>query len=360
MARLFTSVSVETTLSATISSSATSITVANATALLGDITIGAGDQFTVAIDPDTASEEIVFVTAANTSTNTLTVTRGRAGTSAITHASGAQVKHVLTSSDLTAFEATTNTAITAASTSTLTNKTISASNNTLTGVVTPSSTDTLTNKNLTSGTNTFPTSLVTTTGTQTLTNKTIDYNSNTISNLPTGSLTLLTSTTLATGSTTATVSTGYAAPTYKGIAIELYNANATAAAEWRLYIGNSTNSNATTIVNYGNGTDTGIASKDYIALTGFVSGTAKKKKASNNDNYWWIQIIDTSASGIITSRNAISFSGTYKQDDDAWGTVFGGGATPYPSSAPVTVGNITFQVSAGTISNGTVNIYGIK
>jgi len=104
MARKYTSISIETTISSSISSSATSITVANAANLLGDVTLGASDQFAVAIDPDTVNEEIVWVTAANTSTNVLTATRARAGTSGISHAAGATVKHVLTGEDLTYFE----------------------------------------------------------------------------------------------------------------------------------------------------------------------------------------------------------------------------------------------------------------
>jgi hypothetical protein len=68
--------------------------------------VGAVDQFTVAIDPDTANEEIVFITAA--SSDTFTVVRGRAGTTAVSHSSGATVKHVLTSDDLNAFQSGLN------------------------------------------------------------------------------------------------------------------------------------------------------------------------------------------------------------------------------------------------------------
>jgi hypothetical protein len=107
MTRLFSSTSVETTLASGINSSVTSLTVASGTgsALLGGVTLGAGnvDQFTVALDPDTTSEEIVFVTAS--AADTFTIVRGRAGTSQISHSAGATVKHVLTSDDLNAFEA---------------------------------------------------------------------------------------------------------------------------------------------------------------------------------------------------------------------------------------------------------------
>jgi len=72
-------------------------------ALLGGVTLAAGnvDQFTVAIDPDTANEEIVFITG--NSGDTFTIVRGRSGSTAITHASGATVRHVLTSNDLDYF-----------------------------------------------------------------------------------------------------------------------------------------------------------------------------------------------------------------------------------------------------------------
>ena len=104
--RLFSSISVETTLASTINSSVTSMTVATGTAttLLGGVTMVANSQFTVAIDPDTINEEIVFITA-GPSGDTFTITRGQAGSSAVSHSTGATVQHVLTSSDLSAFEA---------------------------------------------------------------------------------------------------------------------------------------------------------------------------------------------------------------------------------------------------------------
>jgi len=79
------------------------MTVASGTgsALMGGVTLAAGnvDIFTVALDVDTQNEEVVYVT--NVSSDTLTIVRGQAGTSAISHTGGATVKHVLTSADLT-------------------------------------------------------------------------------------------------------------------------------------------------------------------------------------------------------------------------------------------------------------------
>ena len=103
--RLFSSISVETTLASSINNSTTSIVVATGTAstLLGGVTVVANSQFTVALDPDTINEEIVFITA-GPSGDTFTVTRGRAGSSAVAHSTGATVRHVLTSDDLSSFE----------------------------------------------------------------------------------------------------------------------------------------------------------------------------------------------------------------------------------------------------------------
>ena len=163
MTRQYSSISVETTLASTISSSATTMTVASGTgsALLGGVTLGAGnvDQFTVALDPDTTNEEIVFVTAA--SSDTFTIVRARAGTSGVQHTAGATVKHVLTSDDLNAFKASispvTNvgfagstsgsTTVQASAVAGTTTLTLPAATDTLVGKDTA---DTLTNKTLTS------------------------------------------------------------------------------------------------------------------------------------------------------------------------------------------------------------------
>lgn len=206
--RKYSSISQDTTLAAGgISSSATTMTVASGTgnSLMGGITLTAGDTFQVAIDPDTVNEELVYITAQ--SGDVFTITRAVAGSSAVVHAAGATVRHVMSSDDLNYFNTTSPASLSTAKgdivvasgdqavdnlpvgtnnfglvadsaqtlgvkwqnlstrTETLTNKTIDAASNTLTGVVTP-------------------------TGTQTLTNKTIDYNSNTITNLPSTTLNL--------------------------------------------------------------------------------------------------------------------------------------------------------------------------
>ena len=97
--RKYSSRSQQTTLSAAITSTATTATVQSGSNLLGGATIAAGETFTVVIDPDTALEEIVDVTAV--STNTLTIVRGieNAGTGQA-HSAGAVVRHMVTGRDL--------------------------------------------------------------------------------------------------------------------------------------------------------------------------------------------------------------------------------------------------------------------
>jgi hypothetical protein len=169
MTRQYSSISVETTLASSINTTATTMTLATgtATALMGGISLAAGnvDIFTVALDVDTVNEEIVFVT--QVSGDTLTISRGQAGTgtagvSGLSHTAGASVKHVLTSSDLIFFRnnaspvasfgfsgstsgTTTVQATAIAGTNTLTLPAVS--NDTLVGRATS---DTLTNKILTS------------------------------------------------------------------------------------------------------------------------------------------------------------------------------------------------------------------
>lgn len=179
MTRKFSSTSKETTLiGAGASSTTTTITVASGGGpdIMGSVTLSGGDQFTVALSPDTTNEEIVFVTAR--AGDTLTISRGQSGTgtpgvSGVAHAAGATVKHVLTSDDLDYFTAGVDAAITSASTSTLTNKTVSLASNTITGnlaqfntaltdanFATLTGAETLENKTLTTPVLSFPVSSV--------------------------------------------------------------------------------------------------------------------------------------------------------------------------------------------------------
>ena len=55
--------------------------------------------FTMVIEPDTAAEEIVTVSALSSGT-TVTIVRGQDGTTGVSHDSGAQVRHMITARDL--------------------------------------------------------------------------------------------------------------------------------------------------------------------------------------------------------------------------------------------------------------------
>jgi len=205
MTREYSSISVETTLNSGINTTATTMvlpSVGAVTALLGGVSLAPNnvDIFTVAIDHNTVNEEIVYVTGV--SGDTLTISRGQAGTgtagvSGIAHSAGASVKHVLTSDDLIFFRNSSSPAASYSfSGSTSGTTTIQASavagTNTLTlpptnndTLVGKATTDTLTNKTLTApvistitntGTLTLPTSTDTLVGratTDTLTNKTL-------------------------------------------------------------------------------------------------------------------------------------------------------------------------------------------
>lgn len=89
--RFYSSIAAETTLVGGITNSATSITIASATGL------PASFPYTLALDYESASEELVDVTAA--AGTTLTVTRGVDGTSGTAHGNGARVRHVSSGRD---------------------------------------------------------------------------------------------------------------------------------------------------------------------------------------------------------------------------------------------------------------------
>jgi hypothetical protein len=95
--RRYSSRSQQTTLSSAVTSSGTSITVVSAASLLGGVTVAANEVFTIVIDPDTALEEIVDVVSAGgnpVSGNTITIVRGRDGSTGTAHSAGAVVRHM--------------------------------------------------------------------------------------------------------------------------------------------------------------------------------------------------------------------------------------------------------------------------
>jgi hypothetical protein len=100
--RKYTSRSQQTTLTSAVTSGGTTINIASASSLLGNVSgadITGGVTFTVVLDPDTALEEIVDVTGV--SSNTLTIVRSVDATGTATdHSAGAVVRHMIIGRDL--------------------------------------------------------------------------------------------------------------------------------------------------------------------------------------------------------------------------------------------------------------------
>lgn len=89
--RYFSSVAQATTITGSLTNSATSVTVAAATGFPSSY------PWTAVIDPDTTDEEIVEVSAA--SGTTLTIVRGVDGSTAKSHSAGAVFRHGITGRD---------------------------------------------------------------------------------------------------------------------------------------------------------------------------------------------------------------------------------------------------------------------
>jgi hypothetical protein len=363
MTRKYSSISVNTTLASGISNNATSMVVATGTAssLLGGVSLGSGnvDQFTLAIDPDTINEEIVFVTGV--SSDTLTIVRGRSGTSSVTHSGGATVKHVLTSDDLNFYTGTAATADAALPKSTATTKgdiLAATGSATITRVPVGTNGQVLTADSAVSNGVKWSTLSgdVTLNGVQTLTNKTIDFNSNTITNLPApASQTLLSTTTLANNVTTISSISG----SYNELYVYIYGVTTTTGCNITLAFDTTAGTgfaDTPQLVNWydhGN-TTSGMAASNSTNNVSITRPTNQRGTGTNN----WLLKISNYTFGIAGSVANLKYEGMYQSDASNFRIVVDGAGKLVGSTNAINT--IALTASGTTFTGGTVKIYGVK
>ena len=363
--RKYSSRSQQTTLAAGITDTATSATVISGSGLLGGATVPAGTTFTVVIDPDTALEEIVDVTAV--STNVLTIVRGieNAGTGQA-HSAGAAVRHMAIGRDFREanlhIEATgayndgtsTHTMHGIASgegdivgtlkTQTLTNKTLTAptiTNPSISGagvdasivfegvtadafettltVVDPTQDNTITMPN-TTGT------VVLATATQTLTNKTIDMTGVTLTGLSSAGMTVSSATpknyvdSILGSATAASTSAASAATSAASAATSASSAVTSASSSLTSQTAAATSASsaaasataAATSASSASTSASSAASSASSAYTSFLNADAAQELADANEaaTYGMLLAAQTSASSAATSATSASVSAT--------------------------------------------------